>query len=369
MISSFGQRFGAHLMLAVVALVLILIGRVSLTEEAAAVDIGVGGETAVSPILSPATTLPPPVVSGSAAQPQPISALPVVSDNSLSPLPNPHTFQAQPPSHQFETYIVERGDTPNKIADQFGISAATLLGGNPWMSQESNQLQSGTEITILPSDGALHTVKPGETVESIAADYEVPAEAIIAFASNNLEFPYRLQPDTQLMVPGAEIGLFYWTAPKTVAGSGSNGGGSGPSTFTVQGTGSFIWPMTSRCITQYAWYGHPALDMAVPEGTPVVAADRGTVTYASWAAGTYFDYGYLVVVNHGNGFETLYAHLGRIDVFPGQVVEKGAVIAASGNSGRSSGPHLHLEVRLNDIRYDPLLYLSGPTQDCTYTAN
>ena len=180
-IASFGRRFGVHLMLAAITLILILIGRVSLTEEAAAVDAEVGGETAVSPTLNTPATLPPPVVGGSAAQSQPISALPVVSDNSLSPLPNPHTFQAQPPSHQFETYIVERGDTPNKIADQFGISAATLLGGNPWMSQESNQLQSGTEIIILPADGVLHTVKPGETVASIAADYEVSAEAIIAY--------------------------------------------------------------------------------------------------------------------------------------------------------------------------------------------
>ncbi|MFQ5420413.1 MAG: peptidoglycan DD-metalloendopeptidase family protein, partial [Anaerolineae bacterium] len=264
---------------------------------------------------------------------------------------------------------VERGDTPMKIADQFNISAATLLGGNPWLSQESNQLQAGTEIVILPEDGVLHTVKPGETVESIAADFEVSPESIIAFASNNLEFPYRLQPDTQLMIPGAEAGVFYWTAPKTVASSGSSGGDSGPTTFSVQGTGFFSWPITSRCISQYAWYGHPALDFAVPEGTPVSASDRGTVTYANWAAGTYYDYGYLIVINHGNGFETLYAHLSRIDVYPGQVVEKGALIGATGNSGRSSGPHLHLEIRLNDIRLDPLLYLSGPTQDCTFAAN
>jgi LysM repeat protein len=284
--------------------------------------------------------------------------LPVMQDNSLAPAPNPHTFQTKPPEHNFQTYVIERGDTPNIIASRFDISPETLLGGNPWLSQESNQLRAGAEVVILPVDGVLHTVAPGETVDSIAELYQVPAADIIAYESNNLEFPYRLQPETEILVPGAVIGQFYWTAPKEVAGSGGQ-------QWAVRGTGTYIWPVTGRCVTNFYWYGHPGLDVSLAIGSPVVASDRGTVTWASWASGPYFDYGNLIVINHGNGYETLYAHLNGINVFPGQVVEQGQSIGTSGNTGRSSGPHLHFEIRYNDFRDNPLNYLGGSVQDCT----
>jgi murein DD-endopeptidase MepM/ murein hydrolase activator NlpD len=284
--------------------------------------------------------------------------LPVIQESSLAPAPNPHTFQTTPPSHNFQTYVVERGDTPNIIASKFNISAETLLGGNPWLSQESNQLRAGTELIILPIDGVLHTVGPGETVESIAELYEIPAADIIAYESNNLEFPYRLQPETEILIPGAKIGQFYWTAPKEVAGSGGQ-------QWAVRGTGTYVWPVTGRCVTNFYWYGHPGLDVSLAIGSPVVASDRGTVTWASWASGPYFDYGNLIVINHGNGYETLYAHLNSINVYPGQVVEQGQYIGASGNTGRSSGPHIHFEIRYNDFRDNPLNYLGGSVQDCT----
>ena len=283
--------------------------------------------------------------------------LPIIEESSLVPNPNPHTFQITPPNHTFQTYTVERGDTPNIIASKFDISAETLLGGNPWLSQESSQLPSGTELIILPVDGVLHTVAPGETVESIAELYQIPAADIIAYESNNLAFPYRLQPEMEILVPGAKIGQFYWTAPKQVAGSGQQ--------WAVQGTGTYVWPVTGRCVTNFYWYGHPGLDVALPIGSPTVASDRGTVTWASWASGPYFDYGNLIVINHGNGYETLYAHLSSINVYAGQVVEQGQYIGATGNTGRSSGPHIHFEIRYNDFRDNPLNYLGGSVQDCT----
>lgn len=299
-------------------------------------------ETAVSPPTTPIS----------------FTSAPIITDTNLAPAPNPHTYQARQPAHSFTIHVVERGETPNRIADQHGISPETLLGGNPWLSQESNALAADTELVILPIDGVLHTVAPGETLESISDLYKIPVADIVAVASNNLEAPFlRLVPETQLLVPGATVGQFYWTAPKSVAGVGQNG-------FAVVGTGTYVWPVGGRCITQYAWAGHPALDVSMSDGAALVAADRGTVTYASWAAGTYYDYGNLIVINHGNGYETLYAHLSSISVYPGQVVQQGEYIGATGNTGNSSGPHLHLEIRLNDIRDDPLFYLSGPTQNC-----
>ncbi len=112
-----------------------------------------------------------------------------------------------------QVYRVERGDTPNGIADKFGIQATTLLGGNPSLSQESSLLQTGVDLIILPIDGVLHDVQPGDTLESISAQYGIPVDAIVAYAPNNLEFPYRLYPETQIMVPGAVRDVFVWTPP------------------------------------------------------------------------------------------------------------------------------------------------------------
>ena len=107
-------------------------------------------------------------------------------------------------------------------------------------------------------------------------------------------------------------------------------------------------------MTQVFWAGHPAIDVGMPEGSGVFAADTGTVTYASFSP---YCYGNLIVINHGNGFETFYAHLSGINVVPGQIVYKGNVIGAVGNTGCSSGPHIHFEVRVNGRRDDPVWWL------------
>jgi len=276
--------------------------------------------------------------------------VPVLADDSLAPAPYPHTYQGKQPAHQFETYVVERGDTPVGIAERFGIKTETILGGNPKLSQESSLLQTGVELVILPIDGVLHDVQPGDTLEGLSELYGIPMEDIIAYAPNNLEFPYRLYPDSQILVPGAVREVFVWTPPtlETVRGPG---GGVQP---LVVGTGTFIFPVNSRNFTQYFWYGHPGVDIALGEGTTVYAADTGTVTYAGW---NIYGYGNLIVINHGNGYETFYGHLSGFNVVPGQIVTKGQVIGSSGNTGNSSGPHLHFEIRINGNRDDPCWYI------------
>ena len=283
-----------------------------------------------------------------------IGSIPVINDNSLVPAAIPKTYQGEKPFHQLQTYIVKRGDTPGGIAESFGLRPETLLGGNPALSQESNLLQTDVELIILPVDGVLYDVQPGDTLESIALQYGIPVEEMIAYEPNNLEFPYRLYPETRIMVPGAVREVFVWEAPdlSSVLGLTSwEGAGVAP---IIVGTGTFIYPVGSQSFTQYYWYGHQAVDIALPVGSAVVASDTGTVTYAGW---NIYGYGNLIVVNHGNGYETFYAHLNGFNVRPGQIVYQGNTIATSGNTGRSSGPHIHFEIRTYGNRDNPCFFI------------
>ena len=343
------QKLSGYALLAIIAF-LFLLGRQTglvggLVNEIDASSTAEGTITAIqnTPILEDDLTEPLALVD-----------IPIVDDQSLVPAPVPNTYQGQQPQHNFEIYVVKRGDTPNGIAESFGISPETLLGGNPRLSQESSLLQTDVELIILPINGVLHDVQPGDTLESLSLQYGIPTADIIAYEPNNLQFPYRLYPNTQILVPGAVREVFVWTPPdlsSVTSNSSYEGRGVAP---IVVGTGSFIFPVSTRNFTQRYWYGHQAIDVGLAEGSAVYAADTGTVTYASWNV---YGYGNLIVVNHGNGFETFYAHLSGINVVPGQIVYKGNVIGASGNTGRSSGPHLHFEIRLNNNRDDPCWYL------------
>ena len=324
----------------IVVIMLLVVGwRVGFSS----MDSGEGdmGETAVST----------PTTSPNADSQLQFNDIPVITDEGLAPAPNPSTFSGKLPQHEFETYVVKRGDTPNIIADKFGINAETLLGGNPQLSQESSLLQVDVELIILPINGVLHDVQPGDTLESVSQLYGILEDDIVAYVPNNLEFPYRLEPETQILVPGAVRELFVWTPPDLSSVSSGSSFGGNP---VVVGTGSFIYPVGSRNYTQFYWYGHRGLDIGLPEGNAVFASDTGTVTYAGWNT---WGYGNLIVVNHGNGYETLYAHLSGINVVPGQIVYQGNAIGASGNTGNSSGPHIHFEIRINGNQDDPCWYI------------
>lgn len=121
----------------------------------------------------------------------------------------------------------------------------------------------------------------------------------------------------------------------------------------IIGTGQLSWPIIGR-ISQNFWIGHRAVDIAMDTGTEVHAADGGVVIYSGWKVG---GYGYLIVIDHGNGFLTMYEHNSQLLVNVNDNVEKDQVISLSGSTGRSSGPHLHFEVRLNGIPVNPFLYL------------
>lgn len=348
------QRYGGHIALILVALVAFIALSSVPERDILGLDFSIpGSDSELQEEISEQSIV---VVDAPAIESQQIdlSSVPRLMSNSISPNLNPITFEGKKPEHELITYTVQANDTPIGIAEQFGIEPETLLGGNAFLSEEASALQKGHQLIILPVDGVLHDVRDGDTLERVANLYGASVEDIINYEPNNLEFPFRLYPDTQIMVPGGTREVWFWTAPQVPerpATSDSTGSGISP---LVQGTGTFIWPVGFRRITQAYWYGHPAIDVGVPEGSALYASDTGTVTWAGWNV---YGYGNLIVINHGNGYETYYAHLSGINVYPGQVVNQGQLIGTTGNTGRSSGPHLHFEIRLYNNMLQPLGYL------------
>jgi LysM repeat protein len=269
-----------------------------------------------------------------------------------------HTEVPERPRVSVLRYSVQLGDTAWSIADQFGLKPETLLWGNEGLSSEAGSLQIGREINILPVDGVLHTVKEGETLESLLALYDVPAEAILEFPGNGLasHAAVELLPGQELIIPGATKAVAWVEpGPRVLAGQGRRSPGfySGPLVYL--GTGYFQWPVSPVRITQSYWSGHPAIDLDTYFRQPVFASDSGTVIYSKWDT---TGYGNLIIVDHGNGLWTYYAHNEANLVRPGDGVLQGQQIAESGSTGNSTGEHLDFRIRLAEGGFlNPLDYL------------
>jgi murein DD-endopeptidase MepM/ murein hydrolase activator NlpD len=218
------------------------------------------------------------------------------------------------------------------------------MWANPAVEDAPDLLRIGQEVIILPIDGAYHRVEAEDTFASIAEKYEVKPDAIVSCRYNDLENTHgAIEPGDYLIVPGGEKPY----EPKVVTAY------AGPVPQGARGTGRFQWPVLGR-ITQGYWYGHRAIDIGAPSGSAVLATDGGFISFAGW---TDVGYGYLIVVDHANGFATYYAHLSNIYVTEGQAVDRGKVIGAAGNTGNSTGPHLHFEVRRYGVQQNPRAYL------------
>ena len=274
----------------------------------------------------------------------------------------PHTEIPERPRDGVFTYTVQAGDTVFGIAEMFGLTPHTIYWANSETLQDNpHMLWTDAVLNILPVDGVYHTVSSGETVASIAEEYGVDV-GILYNEWNNLERGQSLQAGMNLVIPGGTRDFVVWQLPSFSDLRGSAAYDTGvcalPET-GLRGNGWFTWPTDSRRISGWVFHDprnppHGGIDIGLYTGNPIYATDNGVVRYAGWSnAG----YGYLVVLDHGNGYQSYYAHLSAIWVVCGQSVYQGTAIGAGGNTGWSTGPHLHFEIRYDGIPQDPFLYL------------
>ncbi len=257
----------------------------------------------------------------------------------------PHTIIPERPRDEITRYVVQSGDTIFGIAAQFGLAPETIMWANGRLEDNPDLLRVGQELIILPVDGVYHQVGANDTIEKIAAAFKVEPAAIINYPLNNLD------PDSPqiaagqwLIVPGGTKPY----VPRTVIAY------SGPIPEDAsKGTGVFGWPVAGQ-ITQGYWDRHRALDIGAWKGAPVLAADSGYVVAAGWDDS---GYGRMVVIDHGNGFQTLYAHMAVYYVKVGDSVAKGQQIGEVGSTGNSTGPHLHFEIHQKGVQRNPFGFL------------
>ena len=247
-------------------------------------------------------------------------------------------------------YEVQPGDIIGKIAEQHDLNVVTILWANN-LSVRS-YIRPGDKLVILPADGVLHKVARGDTVSKIAKVYSAEAEDVIKV--NRLQEGGKdIVVGEELFVPGGEKPRPQYVAPR-VQSSFSSISAPPPSVTAPAGSG-YLWPSNVRRITQYYGWRHTGLDIGGPSGSPLYASKAGTVTRSScgWNGG----YGCYIIIDHGGGVQTLYAHNSRNYVSVGNQVVQGQTIALMGSTGRSTGPHIHFEVRLNGRRQNPLKYI------------
>jgi murein DD-endopeptidase MepM/ murein hydrolase activator NlpD len=270
----------------------------------------------------------------------------IQNNTALFPAPVPHTTIPERERMQIITYTVQPNDNVWSIAQGFELNAETILWANPKVEKSPDLLNVGQQLIIPPLDGIWYTVAKGDTVAKLAKTYQTSVEKIVAFKTNNLVEPYTLTPGQQIMLPDGRkkvVPTNYY--PMTAVGKAPKG--------APTGTGRFAWP-TQGMLSQRFWSGHLGIDIANRTGVPVRAADAG---YVVMAGRDTWGYGNQVVIDHGNGYMTRYAHLNTIGVKAGTAVNKNDTIGTMGSTGRSTGPHLHFEVIYNGVRRNPQGFL------------
>lgn len=256
------------------------------------------------------------------------------------------TLESEKPRDKVLEYSVQDGDTVSSIAGKFGVSEETILWQNDLTKK--SVLKPGHRIEVLPVTGVIHKVQKGETIYSIAKKYQTEPQGILDFPFNTF-----VNDETFALAVGQTVIVPEGTPPAQ-APAPSAFARRTPDAGTVTASGSFIWPASGNISQRYSWY-HKAIDISNKSAPEIIAADAGTVTVAGWPSNE--GYGNRVIVDHGNGYETLYAHMAKVYVSVGQRVKRGDPVGQMGSTGRSTGVHLHLEVRKTKVALNPLEFL------------
>lgn len=277
-----------------------------------------------------------------------------LSDSLIKPI-LPTSGERIPEPSKIHSYIVQEGDTISSIARKFGLKMQTVL----WANQLTDRslLRIGQSLVILPTDGILYKIQRGDTLGRIAQKYSIDMDAIIG--TNKLagidttlslgqiillpnavrpEVIQETQPRTRQTLLGRIKDIFVPSQKPAT-----------PKNQTIRGRSGFIWPTSASRVTQYFSWRHPGVDIAGPISNDIYAAAGGTVIFSGWQRG----YGNTILVDHGEGHKTRYAHASKLFVSTGEAVARGDVIAKVGSTGRSTGPHLHFEVWSGKSRVNP----------------
>jgi len=289
----------------------------------------------------------------------------VVSDGGpfVSRRTEPRTEIRQRARVEVLRYTVQEGDSVFGIADRFGIEPETVLWGNFEVLEDTpDSLRPGQELNILPVDGTYHQWKAGDSLSAVADFFGVDVSNIVDWPGNGLDPDApEVKDGAWLVVPDGKRAFRTWLVPTIARGQAGvgtafgPGGCSGDYSGGAVGSGGFIWPSANHYISgNDYWSGHLGIDIAAGTGDTVWAADTGVVVFTGW---TTTGYGNLVMLDHGNGWQTLYGHLNSVRVSCGQSVSQGQSIGSAGSTGNSTGPHLHFETRFESGFVNPWFVL------------
>lgn len=311
------------------------------------VHAGMGGVVAMAVTLAPVLANSFPGIEGNlAAEETPSTQVLSVEGNETT------TEVSDKVRDKVYEHTVQQGETISTIAEKFGVSVDTIKWENNLSS--TNAIKPGQKLRILPVPGIRHKVARGETIYTIAKKYEANPQAIVDFPFNTFSDneTFALAVGQELIVPDGKKPREVPSAPSTT--SSQYLAKRTPDAGIVSATGSFAWPLGGVITQRFSWY-HRAIDIAAPHGTPIVAADSGKVIVAGWPDNS--GYGLRVVLDHENGYTTLYGHMSKLSVVQGQRVKRGDLLGLEGSTGRSTGPHLHFEIRKGGALLSPFDFL------------
>ena len=260
------------------------------------------------------------------------------------------TSKTSRPRDDIVYYTVQASDTVSTIAAGFGVSVNTVLWENDLNAY--SLIRPDDKLAILPMSGVSYKVSRGDTLAAIALKYGVEASAILA--ANKLASADMLSLGQKIIIPGGKKNYYASSqAARNISPVAILKDLFKPENLKSFSSNKLAWPTIGARITQYFSWRHLGIDIANKSGTPIYATDAGVVTVAGWVGG----YGNRIVIDHGGGRKSSYAHMSKFAADKGDTVGKGEVIGLMGSTGRSTGPHLDFRYIINGIQYNPLNYL------------